>query len=101
MNYIQKYQNGNSVSSVANEYKFRDKVNEEKYGEYKKSLEASDYLKERARLYYYKQKLDPVLRNKNIKSYDVYIASRPSGYKNVELLQIKHMMIKHILVTYP
>lgn len=26
MNYIQKYQNGNSVSSVANEYKFRDKA---------------------------------------------------------------------------
>ena len=81
MNYIQKYQQGNSVSSVATEYKFRDPVNKEKYDDYKKSLEANDYLKERARLYYYKQKLDPVLRNKNIKSYDNYVASRPTGYK--------------------
>lgn len=78
--------NGGDITTTTNNvvipksaFKYPETI--EKFGSFKKDLEANPTAKDRARLYHYKQVLDPLLQAKDVKGYTQFTANVPKAIK--------------------
>ena len=69
----------NNVVTPKPAFKYPETI--EKFGSFKKDLEADPVAKDRARLYHYKQVLDPLLQAKDVKGYNEFTTNVPKAIK--------------------
>lgn len=69
----------NSIVTPKPTFKYPETI--EKFGSFKKDLEADPVAKDRARLYHYKQVLDPLLQAKDVKGYNEFTTNVPKAIK--------------------